>query len=217
MTSIAVLGTGTVGRALAAKLVELGHDLRVGSRTAGGESPAGETVTFADAADHGDLVINATAGLASVDALTAAGAERLAGKVLIDVANALDFSGGFPPKVLATDRESLAERIQTAFPQARVVKALNTMNADLMVAPRSLGASHSTFLAGDDAEAKAVVRGLLGSFGWQDAEIVDVGGLASARGLELYLPLWLALMGSLGRADFNILVVPGTLGVDSGA
>lgn len=215
MISVGVLGTGTVGLTLAGRLADLGHDVRVGSRTVGAEAPGGCTVTFADAAAHGELVINATSGLASVAALELAGAAGLGNKVLIDVANPLDFSGGFPPKVLASSEDSLAERIQAAFPDMRVVKALNTMNASLMVDPRSLDSAsastaHSTFLAGNDAAAKATVRSLLVEFGWADGEILDLGGLAAARGLEMYLPLWLSVMGSLGTAAFNVGVVQGT-------
>src|SRR4051794_12624463 len=135
---IGVLGTGVVGRTLAGKLVELGHEVRMGSRQAGNEvalewvQSAGENASegaFADAAQFGELVINATAGGASLEALGAAGAENLAGKVLVDVANALDFSGGPPPLVGVSIDDSLGERIQAAFPETRVVKALNTMNA----------------------------------------------------------------------------------------
>lgn len=213
---IGVLGTGTVGTTLGSRLVGTGHEVRLGSRTpdnaaaaawaaaTGAGASAGD---FADAAAYGEVVVNATGGLVSVEALRAAGSENLAGKVLLDVANPLDFSHGFPPAVVHVDGRSLGETIQAAFPQARVVKALNTMNADVMVRPRALGAPHSVLVAGDDPEAKAVVGGLLRGFGWDGEEIVDVGGIASARGLELYLPLWLALMGSLGTASFNVSVV----------
>ena len=210
MTSYGILGTGVVGRTLATRLVELGHDVRVGSRTAGTEAPGGGTVSFADAAAHGVVVINATSGLVSLTVLESAGAANLAGKVVVDVANALDFSGGFPPKVLAGSDDSLAERIQAAFPAVRLVKALNTMTASVMVAPRGLPGPHSTFLAGNDAEAKTTVRAMLHEFGWADAEILDLGDLSAARALELYLPLWLRIMGSVGGASFNIHVVDGT-------
>jgi len=210
VTSYGVLGTGVVGRTLAARLVELGHDVRVGSRTVGTEAPGGGTVSFADAAAHGAVVINATSGLVSLTVLESAGAENLAGKVVVEVANPLDFSGGFPPKVLASSDDCLAERIQAAFPAARVVKALNTMSASVMVSPRGLPEPHSTFLAGDDADAKATVRAMLGEFGWADTEILDLGDLSAARALELYLPLWLRIMGSVGDASFNIHVVHGT-------
>jgi hypothetical protein len=152
-------------------------------------------------------VVNATGGLVSVEALTAAGSDHLAGKVILDVANPLDFSHGFPPTVVQVDGRSLGEAVQAAFPDARVVKALNTMNADVMVHPRSLSGPHSVFLAGDDDGAKATVGSLLQGFGWTPDEIVDTGGIAAARGLELYLPLWLSLMGSFGTPSFNIAVV----------
>jgi predicted dinucleotide-binding enzyme len=213
---IAVLGTGPVGTTVGARLVETGHLVRLGSRTAGNEravawaTSLGEGAsegTFADAAAWGEVVVNATGGLVSPPALAAAGADNLAGKVLLDVSNPLDFSEGFPPRVVHTDGRSLGEQIQEAFPSARVVKTLNTMNADVMVRPRSLGAAHTVFVAGDDAAAKAVAAGLLRGFGWEDAEIVDAGGIAAARGLELYLPLWLSLMGSFGSPSFNVSVV----------
>ena len=127
--------------------------------------------------------------------------------MLLDIANPLDFSGGFPPKVLQPDGLSLGEQIQAAFPDARVVKTLNTMNADVMVHPRALAGPHSVFVAGDDQDAKAVARDLLLGFGWTDDEVVDAGGIAASRGLELYLPLWLSLMGSFGTPSFNIAVV----------
>jgi len=214
-----VLGTGTVGRTLAGKLVELGHEVRMGSRQAGNEvalewvQSAGERAsegTFADAAEHGELVVNATAGAASLEALGAAGADNLAGKVLIDVSNALDFSGGPPPVVGVSIDDSLGERIQAAFPDARVVKALNTLNASLMVAPDSLEESTNVFICGDDAGAKAQVTELLETFGWLSGDIVDLGDISAARGAELYVALWVLLMGALGTPQFNIRVVRGS-------
>ncbi len=213
---IGVLGTGMVGHALGTRLVETGHEVMMGSRSAGNEKAvawvqavgdAGSEGSFADAAAFGEVLVNATGGLVSIQALSSAGADNLAGKVLLDVSNPLDFSDGFPPTVVQPDGRSLAEDIQAAFPRARVVKALNTMNADVMVHPRMLSAPHSVFLAGDDAEAKAVVRDLLLAFGWEDGEVIDAGGVRAARGLELYLPLWLSLMGSFGTPSFNVAVV----------
>jgi predicted dinucleotide-binding enzyme len=213
---IGMLGTGAVGATVGHRLVETGHEVRMGSRTAGGQTAldwvasvgAGASEgTFADAAAFGDAVVNATGGLVSIAALTAAGAENLAGKPLLDLSNPLDFSEGFPPKVVQPDGRSLGEQIQATFPDARVVKTLNTMNADVMVHPRSLPGRHSVFVAGDDAEAKAVAASLLRGFGWDDSEIVDAGGITAARGLELYLPLWLSLMGSFGSPTFNVSVV----------
>jgi predicted dinucleotide-binding enzyme len=213
---IAVLGTGAVGTTLGTRLVETGHEVRLGSRTADNATAAawaaenGDAAsqgTFADAAAWGEVVVNATGGLVSIDALTSAGAANLAGKPLLDVSNPLDFSGGFPPTVVQADGRSLGEQIQAAFPEARVVKTLNTMNADVMVHPRALPGSHSVFVAGDDNDAKAVARDLLVGFGWTPDEVVDAGGITAARGLELYLPLWLSLMGSFGTPSFNVSVV----------
>ena len=123
------------------------------------------------------------------------------------MSNPLDFSGGFPPAVVQADGLSLGEQIQSAFPEARVVKTLNTMNADVMVHPRALPGTHSVFVAGDDGDAKALARDLLVGFGWTPDEVVDAGGITAARGLELYLPLWLSLMGSFGTPSFNVSVV----------
>jgi predicted dinucleotide-binding enzyme len=213
---IAVLGTGAVGATLGTRLIETGHEVRLGSRTADNATAAawvaenGDAAsqgTFADAAAWGEVVVNATGGLVSIEALTSAGAANLAGKPLLDVSNPLDFSGGFPPTVVQPDGRSLGEQIQAAFPEARVVKTLNTMNADVMVHPRALPGSHSVFVAGDDNDAKAVARDLLVGFGWTPDEVVDAGGITAARGLELYLPLWLSLMGSFGTPSFNVSVV----------
>ena len=215
---IGVLGTGTVGETLATKLVQLGHDVVMGSRSAGNEKAAAWVAnvegtggsagegSFADAANHGELVVNATAGVASLDALRAAGDENLAGKTLVDVSNPLDFSGGFPPRLSVANDDSLAEQIQRELPRTRVVKALNTMTAAVMVDPGRLPGRHEAFLAGDDAAAKEEVAGLLESFGWPPDQIRDLGGISAARGLEAYLLLWLNLMGALGTAEFNISV-----------
>jgi predicted dinucleotide-binding enzyme len=216
---IGVLGTANVGQAIATRLVEVGHDVVMGGRDAANPKSTGwadglasdraRAGTFADAGAHGDLVVNATAGTASLAALRAAGASNLAGKVIVDVANPLDFGAGFPPTMSVVDTDSLAEQIQRACPDARVVKTLNTMNADVMVHPERLPGSHDVFVAGDDQQAKQTVRELLRSFGWPDASILDVGGLRGARGLEMYLPLWLSLMDAIGSPNFNIKVVRG--------
>jgi predicted dinucleotide-binding enzyme len=212
---IAVLGTGGVGRTIATKLVELGHRVAMGSRSAESESlrewldEAGEGAgggTFADAAAGAEVVFNCTAGEASLDALAAAGADNLADKVLVDVANPLDFSQGMPPTLTVCNDDSLGEQIQAAFPEARVVKALNTVNADVMTDPGRLPEAHNVFVCGNDEEAKATVRELLQSFGWLPEAIVDLGEIGAARGTEMYLPLWLRLMGALGTAEFNIQI-----------
>jgi len=215
---VGVLGTGNVGQTLAGKLVSLGHDVRMGGREAGGEparawvAQAGSGAsegTFADAAAFGELIVNATAGMHSLEALAAAGAERLAGKVLVDVANPLDFSAGMPPTLSVANTDSLGEQIQRAHPDARVVKALNTVTASVMVAPESVPGEHELFICGDDAAAKAQVSVLLESFGWPAASILDLGGIANARGMEMYLALWVRLLGVVGGPRFNVHVVRG--------
>ncbi|MCX5067838.1 NAD(P)-binding domain-containing protein [Micromonospora lupini] len=214
---IAVLGTGSVGRTISARAAELGHQVTIGTRdvatTLAGdyaawtaEHPEVGLATQADAAAGAELVVNATSGSGSLPALTAAGAANLAGKVLLDIANPLDFSAGFPPTLTVPDTDSLAEQIQREFPQARVVKSLNTLTAELMVRPRRLAdGAHSVFVSGDDAEAKRIVTGLLVSFGHTD--VIDLGDLSTARGTEMLMPLWLRLYGRLGTADFNFKVV----------
>jgi len=212
---VAVLGTGIVGRTLAGKLIELEHEVRMGSRDAANETAAawareaGENAshgTFADAAGFGEMVVNATGGMVSLQALEAAGQENLAGKVLVDVANALDFSKGRPPTLAVCNDDSLAEQIQRAHPDARVVKTLNTVNCEVMVQPSLVPGRHNVFVCGDDAGAKHLVTELLRSFGWPTDAVIDLGGIAAARATEMYLPLWLQLMGATGTPRINILV-----------
>jgi predicted dinucleotide-binding enzyme len=200
---IGVLGTGIVGTTVAAALTERGHDVRIGSRT-----EHDGAVVFADAAAHGELVFNCTNGAAALDVLAAAGEENLAGKVLIDVSNPLDFSGG-GPALFTSSTDSLGEQIQRAFPDVRVVKSLNTMNCKLMVDPASVPGDHVVFVCGDDADAKEQVRGLLGELGWPAERVIDIGDIAGARGVEMYLMLWLRLMGATGGPQFNIAVATG--------
>lgn len=214
--NVAVLGTGVAGQTLATKLVSLGHAVTMGSRQAGNEkaaawvASAGDLASagsFADAASSGALVVNATSGMASLDALVAAGAQNLAGKVLVDVANPLDFSQGMPPTLNPCNTDSLGEQIQRAFPETRVVKSLNTVNCDVMVNPALVGGSHTMFMAGNDDLAKADVRALLESFGWPADDVMDLGDITAARGLEMYLPLWLRLWGATGTGHLNVKVL----------
>lgn len=190
----------------------------MGSREAGNEAAvewaqaAGDDAsegTFADAAEFGEIVINATAGGASLEALRSAGAEHLSGKVLVDVANPLDFSGGMPPTLSVANDDSLGEQIQEAFPEARVVKALNTVNASVMVEPGALEEGTNVFVCGNDSSAKAQVIEILETFGWLSGDIVDLGDISAARGTEMYLPLWLRMMGALDTPQFNIRIVRG--------
>jgi predicted dinucleotide-binding enzyme len=222
---IAVLGTGMVGQALAGRLSELGHAVVVGTRDPQAtlartepdgmgnppfpvwkvDHPAVDLATFAEAAAGAEVVVNASSGAATLDVLSLAGAQNLAGKVLVDISNPLDFSAGFPPTLFVKDTDSLGEQVQRAFPETKVVKTLNTLTASLMVQPKTLGEESSVFVSGDDADAKATVVGLLESFG--HADVIDLGGIETARGAEMILPVWLRLMGALGTATFNIKVV----------
>ena len=207
---IAVLGTGMVGRTIAARLDELGHDVVVGTRDpdatrARDDAPTSALATVPDAVADAEVVVNATNGTASIAMLSLAGADRLAGKVLLDIANPLDFSAGFPPTLLVKDTDSLGEQIQRAFPDARVVKSLNTLTADLMVRPDLLPEGTSVFVSGDDASAKATVTALLEEFGHTD--VIDLGDITTARGTEMLLPVWLRLMGALGTPMFNFKIV----------
>jgi predicted dinucleotide-binding enzyme len=212
---IGVLGTGIVGRTLAQALVDHGHEVRMGSRAAGNEKavawadesgPLASEGSFADAAAFGELAFNATAGSASLEALDAAGAEQLAGKVLIDVANPLDFSQGMPPTLTVCNDDSLAEQIQRAHPEVRVVKALNTLTAALMVAPELVPGQHTVFICGDDDDAKEQATVLLEDLGWPASSILDLGDITAARGMEMYLPLWLRLYAAKGTALLNVEV-----------
>jgi predicted dinucleotide-binding enzyme len=207
----AVLGTGTVGRTIAARLAELGHDVRLGTRDpvatrardGWADVPGADLVTFAEATDGADLVVHAGNGANALELLAQAG--DLAGRVVVDISNPLDFSAGFPPTLSVKDTDSLGEQIQRAFPDAYVVKTLNTLTADLMAHPERLPESTSVFVSGDDAAAKQRVTALLTELGHRD--VIDLGGIETARGVEMWLPLWLRLMGCLGTAEFNLKVV----------
>lgn len=223
---IAVIGTGTVGQALAGRLSELGHEVTVGTRDVAAtlakttpdgmgnppysgwaaQHPTVTLATFADAAAGAELLVNATSGDVSMAALRAVGVDNLAGKILIDIANPLDFSNGFPPSLFVKDTDSLGEQIQAAFGDLKVVKALNTLTAQLMVDPKALaGGDHSVFVSGNDADAKKTVIELLESFGHTD--VIDLGDISTARGTEMLLPIWLRLMGTLNTPMFNFKIV----------
>ena len=212
---IAVLGTGSVGETIGTKLVKLGHEVKMGSRSASHEKglawvkASGNKAslgTFADAAAFGELAFNCTSGFGSIPALESAAA-ALAGKLVIDIANPLDFSKGFPPTLFTGNTDSLGEQAQRALPGSKVVKALNTVTASLMVdAGRVAGGDHEAFICGDDAEAKAQVTKILTEwFGWK--HVLDLGDISKARGTESYLALWVRLYGALGTADFNVKVM----------
>ncbi len=223
---IAVLGTGMVGRALAGRFAGLGHDVVVGTRDvkrtltrtepgAMGTPPYAEwqhthsdvrLVPFREVGIHADLVVNATAGAVSLDALQAVGKENLAGKVLVDLAIPLDFSAGMPPRLIFANSDSLGEQIQRALPDTRVVKTLNTVFVEVMINPARVPGRHNVFIAGEDATAKNTAKGLLYDFGWPEESIIDLGGIQGARSTEMYMPLYFSLWRTLGTFDFNIAV-----------
>ena len=203
---IGVLGTGPVGQALAGRLVKLGHDVTMGARDAANDKAAawarehrGASGDFRQAAAGAELLVNATAGSHSTEAVAQADPDP--GTVLLDVSNALD--GNFPPGLTVPSDDSTAERLQRAHPRTYVVKALNTMNCDVMVHPELVPGEHDVFVAGDDAGAKAAVTGLLLQFGWPEAAIRDVGPLAAARGLEAGVLFWVTLRVAIGHNRFN--------------
>jgi predicted dinucleotide-binding enzyme len=214
-----VLGTGVVGQTIGKKLAELGHEVRMGARQAGNDKAAAWAKamtsagakashgTFADAAAFGEVLWNCTNGVGSLEALRAAGADNLRGKLLIDITNPLDVSKGMPPSLAVCNTDSLGEQIQRAFPDALVVKTLNTINCSVMVNPGKVaGGDHTAFLSGNDPSAKARVREILtGWFGWK--HLIDLGDITTARGPEGYLLLWIRLWGAQQTGDFNVKVV----------
>ena len=213
---LGVLGTGSVGQAIGGKLVELGHEVKMGSRTATNEKaaawakgagPGASQGTFADAAAFGELVFNCTSGAGTLEAARAAGEANLRGKILIDVSNSLDFSHGFPPTLFTGNSDSLGEQLQRALPDTKVVKTLNTVTADLMVNAGSLaGGEHDVFVSGNDAGAKARVSELLRDcFGWK--HVVDLGDITTARGTESYVALWVRLYGATMTPLLNVKLV----------
>jgi predicted dinucleotide-binding enzyme len=194
---IGVLGTGDVGRALAKGFVALGHEVKMGSRSATNDKalawakamgPKASTGTFADAASFGEVVVLATLGVANEEALRSAGAERLRGKVVIDATNPLDFSGGVPPKLAIAGNDSAGERVQKLLPGAHVVKAFNIVGNPFMFRPELPGGPPDMFIAGNDEGAKKTVTGILKDFGW--GAVYDLGGIESSRYLEAMCMVW---------------------------
>ncbi|MEQ8245155.1 NAD(P)-binding domain-containing protein [Fulvivirga sp.] len=220
---VAILGTGMVGRVIATKLRMLNHQVILGTRsvenTLNNEKKDAygnvsfkewhlqnsdiELKTFADAAYEAEILFNCTGGGVSLAALEAAGKSNLDGKVLIDLANPLDFSNGMPPTLNPVNTDSLGEQIQRKFPMLKVVKTLNTMNAGLMVDPGKLKGDHNVFICGNDEAAKATAREVLQSMGWKPNLIIDLGDITNARGTEMLLPIWLRLWNALETAEFN--------------
>ncbi len=214
LMKIGILGTGMVGDTIGSKLVELGHEVKMGSRTTSNQKAAewtktnGERAshgTFADAAAFGEIVFNCTTGSISLEALKLAGATNLSGKILVDVANPLDVSTG-TPRLTVCNTDSLAEQIQQSYPQTKVVKTLNTVYCKVMVNPSLVPGNHNVFVSGNDADAKAKITEILTKWlGWKN--VIDLGDITTARGTEMLLPIWFRLMGVLKTAEFNFHIV----------
>ena len=224
---IGILGTGVVGQTIAEKLVQLGHQVMIGTRDKQatlaktgkdnfGRPPFSEWLknnskvqfgTYSEVASFGEILVNATNGLGTMPALEAAGKKNLENKVMIDISNPLDFSKGMPPSLTICNTDSLGELIQRTFPKLKVVKSLNTLTAYLMVNPGLLPEPTNIFLNGNDAEAKSEVKKLLTTFGWNEKDIIDMGDITTARGTEQILPIWVRLWGTLQTPMFNFKVV----------
>jgi 8-hydroxy-5-deazaflavin:NADPH oxidoreductase len=219
---VTILGTGSVGQIWATKLIELGHDVIMGTRvpadTLAKEKFAEwhkanskvQLATFNEAAIHGEIIVNALLGAVTLDVFKSIDAANLEAKVIVDLSNPLDFSQGFPPTLLPSynNTTSLAEELQKAIPNTKVIKALNTMWGGLMVNPAMIGnGDHNAFVAGNNADAKSVVKDLMTSFGWKQENILDLGDITKAKGVEMYLPLWLSIFGATNNGAFNIKIV----------
>jgi len=212
---LGIFGTGMVGQAIGSKLIQLGHEVKMGSRTPSnekaaewvrGNGPHASQGTFADAAAFGEILFNCTPGAASIEVLKQAGERNLGGKVLVDISNPLDFSHGMPPTLTVCNTDSVGEQLQRTFPQAKIVKALNTVNCNVMVNPSLVPGDHDLFICGNDPTAKAKVREILTKwFGWKS--VTDLGDISNARGTEMYLPLWVRLFSLYQTPNFNIKIV----------
>jgi 8-hydroxy-5-deazaflavin:NADPH oxidoreductase len=226
----AILGTGSVGQSIASKLAGLGHEVTIGTRDVKvklassdkdsyGNPPFKEWLsannkvklgTFAESAQSGEIIINATHGGSSLEVLKQAGAKNLSGKILIDIANPLDFSKGMPPSLLPglSNTNSLGEEIQKSFPETKVVKTLNTMWCGLMVNPNMIGGGdHINYISGNDADARKEVRKILKQFGWKDESLLDLGDITAARATESILPIWLRVWSVTQNGAFNFRLI----------
>ena len=226
---IGIFGTGVVARTIGEKLQSLGHEVMLGtrnvavtsSRTEPGnygepgfkdwlaQHPQIKLGTYKEMAAFGEMLVNATNGAGSLEALNMGGKENLAGKVLLDIANPLDFSKGMPPSLSISNTDSLAETIQRTFPDTKVVKSLNTMNAFVMVNPSIVPGDHNVFVSGNDTGAKETVNSVLKSFGWKEGNILDMGDITTARGTEQLLPIWVRLWMTFQKPNFNFHIVFG--------
>jgi predicted dinucleotide-binding enzyme len=208
---IAILGTSAVGPALGKAFTAAGHDVTIGTRdpvqTRAREQWAGVDLPLAAYRDlDADVFINATSGSGSLAALDAVG-DAVNGKVVIDTSNPLDHSQGFPPSLFVSNTDSLAEQLQRALPKVRLVKMFNTMANEVMVNPRGLSEDSTIFVAGNDPDARQTAAALAADLGW--ADVFDLGDLTAARGLEMFITLWVRMYVQLGRPNFNIKVIRG--------
>ena len=214
-TRVGVLGTGGVGQRLASGFSNRGHEVMIGSRDPGkpelrewlsADGAGVQAGTFAQAATHGELLVLAVLGNAAEAVIADAGAETFSGKVVIDAMNPLDFSGGFPPKLSISGEDSLGERVQRALPDAKVVKAFNTIGSPYFVDPSFSEGKPTMLIAGEDEAAKGLVRDVLADFGWTDT--VDIGGIEGSRELEAICIAWVKIGGVRGAWDhgFKLLV-----------
>jgi predicted dinucleotide-binding enzyme len=225
--NVTVLGTGIVGQVISGRLASLGHDVTIGTRDVEqtlarkakdgmGNPPFGEWYAqnknkiklskYSEAARSSAIIFNCTSGHGSVDAIKSLG-DHSNGKILIDVANPLDFSNGFPPSLSVVNTDSLGELIQRTFPNVKVVKTLNTMTCFIMVNPSIVPGDHDVFVSGNDDGAKNIAKEILQSFGWLESNIIDLGDITTARGTEQLLPIWVRLMGKLKTPMFNFKIM----------
>ena len=216
MKKIAVLGTGIVGNTIGSKLIQLGYEVKMGSRTANNEKANAWTKangvqatqgTFAEAAKFGEIVFNCTKGENALDVVQLAGEANLAGKILIDISNPLDFSKGMPPTLLPglTNTNSLGEEIQKLLPETHVVKTLNIVNCEVMIDAARCGGNATMFVAGNSVEAKKEVGKILQQFGWKDS--IDLGDIKHARSTEMMLPIWLSVYMATGNGYIGFKIV----------
>jgi predicted dinucleotide-binding enzyme len=190
---VGILGSGDVGKSFARAFGSLGHEVKIGSRSpeklsefVAGQGDRVSSGTFDEAASFGDLIVLATHGVATEEAITLAGKQNFDRKVVIDATNPLDFSSG-APRLSVGHTDSLGEQIQRSLPNARVVKAFNTVGNGLFFKPQLPGGPPDMFIGGNDADAKKIVSQICEAFGWG---VIDLGGIDVSRHLEPMCMVW---------------------------